>query len=214
MNSASSLRDQLGAILGPGLAVDPLGHAQQVAEIAGVLHEAFQREGLRCTLVGGSAIEVHAPGIYKSGDIDVVIEGPVQGLRGRIAEVFTALGFSSQGRHWSRGDLFVEVPSHMMEDPSEMVRAGSAVFAVVAKEVVLADRVGGFMHWRVTAYGQQVIDMLAAFGDNLDMSWLAPRPHREGSWDAFVRLGDLATSSAPVTEEVLQGLLGELRRRP
>jgi hypothetical protein len=52
------------------MARDPLLHAEQVAAIAGVLHEAFERAGLSATMVGGSAIEIHAPGIYASGDLN------------------------------------------------------------------------------------------------------------------------------------------------
>ena len=137
----SALRDKLAGILAGGLSVDALKHAEQVAQIAAVLHEAFTAVGLRCTVVGGSAIEIHAPGVYKSGDIDVVIDGArTATLEPRIKEVFEGLGFARQGRHWVQGDLFVEVPSHDLSDPSEVVRVGDAVFRVVTKEVVLADR--------------------------------------------------------------------------
>jgi hypothetical protein len=44
------LRARLQIILAAGLAKDPLGHAEQVAEIAGVLHEAFEPEGFSATL--------------------------------------------------------------------------------------------------------------------------------------------------------------------
>src|SRR5690625_4295151 len=38
----------------------------------------------------------------------------------------------------------------------------------------LRDRVVGFEHWKCTAYGEQAIDMLVTFGDELDESWLIP----------------------------------------
>ncbi len=61
-------------ILGQGLSEDALAHAEQVAAVAGVLHEAFEPEGFSATLVGGAAIEIHAPGIYLSGDLDYAFE--------------------------------------------------------------------------------------------------------------------------------------------
>jgi hypothetical protein len=195
------------------MAAEPLAHAGQVTDIAGILHQAFESEGLRCTLVGGSAIEVHAPGIYKSGDIDVVIEGPQRDLRKRINVVFLALGFSPQGKHWNRENLFVEVPDHFMADPTETLTAGKSVFEVVTKEVVLAYRIVGFMHWKTTAYAQQAIDMIVAFGDELDLGWLRSRLEMEASWNAFLRLRQLATSGEPVTEDTLQFILAELHRR-
>ena len=72
MNDSRS--DQLQEILGAGLARDPLKHAEQVARVAGVLHQAFGESGLRSTVVGGPAIELHAPGLYVSGDIDLIVE--------------------------------------------------------------------------------------------------------------------------------------------
>ncbi len=209
------MREKLRTIIAGGMAAEPLQHAEQVAGVAGVLHEAFTKAGLRCTLVGGSAIEVHAPGVYKSGDIDFVIES-IRGanLNGRIREVFQELGFSRRDRHWSIGDLFVEVPSHDLSDPAEVLRYGDAVFEVVKKEVVLADRIVGFKQWGYTGYGQQAIDMLAAFGDRLDMSWLEPKLRSENSLDAFEALRDLAESDQPVTAEGLTALVGRLRRKP
>lgn len=202
-------RLQLQEIVVGGLAVDPLAHAEQIARIAAVLQEAFARHGLQSTLVGGSAIEVHAPGIYRSGDIDLVVER-TRVDAGQMEVVFDELGFQPYGRHWRNGDLFVEVPGTHLSDPAEWMRVGSSVFRVVKKEVVLADRVVGFKQWGVTAYGQQAIDMLAAFGDQLEMQWLRPKLEYEGSYDAFLALNELATSSVPVTRETLSALLDRL----
>ena len=196
------------------MSTDALKHAQQVAQIAAVLHEAFTKVGLRCTVVGGSAIEIHAPGVYKSGDIDVVIDAVcAANLEARIREVFEGLGFARQGRHWVQGDLFVEVPSHDLSDPSEVVRVGDALLRVVTKEVVLADRIVGFKHWNETGYGVQAIDMLAAFGDELDMTWLEPKLRSEGSWDAFEALRELARSREAVTAQSLLAVVDRLRGR-
>jgi hypothetical protein len=58
-------------------------------------------------------------------------------------------------------------------------------------ETVLEDRLKGFKHWEETSYGQQAIDMLAAFGDELDMQWLEAHLKKEAAWDAFVELRNL-----------------------
>lgn len=207
------LRSELEAVLDSGMAEDPIEHATQVARVASILHSAFASAGFEVTLVGGSAIEVHAPGIYRSGDLDVVIE------RGRAEpkpreEIFEALGFNRAGRHWRHGDqLFVEVVSGPVAGPAEEVRVGAAEFRVVKKEVVLRDRLVGFKHWKHTAYGEQAIDMLAAFGDDLDMSWLRPELEREDSLDALEALRPLAHSDVPVTNPMLRDLVDDLNRR-
>jgi hypothetical protein len=209
-----TLRDHLATVLAGGLAREPIEHAQQIGAVAAIISQACYEAGLQCTLVGGSAIEIHAPGIYRSDDVDVVIEGPAaSGLRGRVDQVLGNLGLSPAGRHWRLGDLFVEVPGHAMTDPTDMVRVGSRVFRIVRKDVLLADRIVGFKHWRYTGYGQQAIDMIAAFGDDLDLAWLKERLEREGSWDAFEPLRNLAESNTAVTDETLIAVLDRLHRR-
>ena len=90
---------------------------------------------------------------------------------------------------------------------------GDAEFRIVTKEVVLRDRVAGFKQWKYTGYGQQAIDMLAAFGDELDMSWLAPELEHEDSLDALQALQRLATSHVPVTDRTLTDLVEQLQQR-
>lgn len=200
---------RLRSILEPGLSPDPLAHAEQVAAVASILHEAFTNAGLTPTVVGGSAIELHAPGVYVSRDMDMVIEG-ASFSSGRIGTVFEELGFTRRGRHWSMGDLFVEVPSTRLTDPSEVLQVGPWTFRVIAKEVMLADRIVGFRQWGVSAWGQQAIDLLAAFGDDLDEAWLEERLQAEGSLDALVPLRNLAESDEPVDRNVLDSLLARL----
>jgi hypothetical protein len=208
-----ALRARLQMILEAGLANDPLGHAEQVAGIAGVLHEAFDPEGFSATLVGGSAIEIHAPGIYLSGDLDYVIDRIREGTK-QVSEIFESLGFKKHGgRHWVLEDLFIEQVSSPVAGPTEEVRVGESVFRIVTKEVPLRDRVVGFKQWEYTAYGEQALDMLAAFGDELDEGWLFAELRREDSLDALEALRELARSDEPVTDETLRDLVDRLRGR-
>lgn len=108
----------------------------------------------------------------------------------------------------------MEVPGTYLSDPAEWMRVGDSVFRVVTKEVVLADRIVGFKQWGTTAYGQQAIDMLAAFGDALEMEWLQSKLRYEDCFDAFLALKALAEDSAPVTEESLRALLARLATSP
>jgi hypothetical protein len=208
----AELRSHLTRLLAKGLSPHPAQHARQVAEIAGILHRAFQRHGCTVIMVGGSAIEVHAPGIYTSGDIDVVIERARTTGVDKAAHVFESLGLEHQARHWRHGDLFVEIVSGPVAGPTEEVEVGDAVFRVVRKEVPLRDRIVGFKHWRHTGYGDQAIAMLTAFGDDLDMTWLEPELAREGARDALEALQSLAKSDVPVTHDRLQALIDKLHR--
>jgi hypothetical protein len=82
---------QLKVLLAAEMPEDAVAHARFVAEVAAILHEAFDVVSIRCTLVDGGAIEIHAPGIYKSGDVDVVLERLHDALADS-SEVFEALG--------------------------------------------------------------------------------------------------------------------------
>jgi hypothetical protein len=197
--------------IGQGV-VQPVTHAQQVAKVAGILHSPLTGRGLVPTLVGGSAIEIHAPGIYRSGDLDLVIEG----ARDTVAirdEVFQALGLKRVGRRWRRGDLFVETVPGPVAGPAEEVEVAGATFRVVRTEVQFRDRIVGFKRWRHTAYGDQAIAMLIAFGDDLDMDWLELELRREDALDALQALSSLTSSDEPVTHERLLALVDQLNHR-
>jgi len=208
----AGLGKRLEEVLAPGLADEPVTHAQQVAKVAGILHSALTGRGLVPTLVGGSAIEIHAPGIYMSGDLDLVIEGARNTMAIRD-EVFQALGLSRVGRHWRRGDLFVETVPGPVAGPTEDVEVAGATFRVVRKEVPLRDRVVGFKHWRHTAYGDQAMAMLIAFGNDLDMDWLEPELRREDALDALQALSSLTSSDESITHERLLALVDKLNQR-
>lgn len=212
---ATALSAALDAALAGGMAPEPVAHARQVAAVASALWRAFGSVGVECVLVGGSAIEVHAPGIYVSGDVDVVLDGGGRaGVRETAGAVFAALGFARVGRHWTRGDLFLEVPGTVLDDPTDVMHEGDLRFRVARKEVLLRDRLVGFMHWRHTAYGEQAAAMLAAFGDAVDELWLAKELRREGALAALDGLRTLVASGAPVDERTLDDLLERLHERP
>jgi hypothetical protein len=196
------------------MADDALDHARQIGMATGIISEAFAEDGLRVTLVGGSAIEVYAPGIFKTADIDLVIEA-VKGIlsREQLHPIFERLGFTKDGRHWHRGMLYVEVPSTNLTDHSDRVRIGHLELNVIAKEVLLSERLAGYKYWEYTASAQQAVDMIAAFGDDLRMEILQPLLKREGTEDAYEAIKALAESAKPVTDAGLRDLLEHLRRR-
>lgn len=207
----AELRQRLEDALANGIAEEPRGHAEQVARIAGVLYEAFSAVGLSCTVVGGSAVELHVPGVYTTKDIDLVIE-TVHGIHGdpRVRDVFTALGFRRKGMLWMHGDLAVHTPSSSLSGPDELVRVGDTAFRVLTKEAVLKDRVIAFKWWKSTGDGQQAIDMLAAFGGDVDLAWLRPQLESEDAWDAYLELRRAAESESAITLESLRQLLDSL----
>ena len=90
---------------------------------------------------------------------------------------------------------------------------GDLRFRVARKEVLLRDRIVGFMHWKHTAYGEQAAAMLAAFGGALDEAWLTAELRGEGALPALDALRALVASGAPLDERTLDDVLERLHRR-
>lgn len=185
-------------------------HHEWLAGAVAYIGEAFRRRGLPVTLVGGGAIELHAPGAYATGDADLIVEGAT---RDDLTDVFAALGFRKRGRHWVREELFVEVPSTRLTEPTEELSLGDLSVRVVKKEVVLAERIVGFKHWQVPAYGMQAIDMIHAFGPDLDEAFLRKRLRQESSEDAYDLLSEYARRPEPFSVADLERELDRMLRR-
>lgn len=184
-------------------------HVEKLTVAAAVVSEVLRLRGMQATLVGGGAIEFYASEAYTTTDIDLVVEGKT---RGEIDAALTEFGFQRRGRHWVLGDVFVEVPGNWMPDPAEVVAVGSLSLRVVRREVVLADRIVGFKHWRATAYGAQAVALLALFGNAVDETMLRTRLRKEGAEDALDLLLTLSSTDETVSEERLRELLAKLHR--
>lgn len=209
------LRGQLEQILADGLAEDPVEHAEQIAGVAGVLSEAFADLDMEVVIVGGSAIEIHAPGGYVSADMDIIIERKKRiPFDPRISRMFKRLGFQKKNRHWILGDLWVDIPDVHVDGSVEILRVGAAVFRIIRKEDLLAERVAGFKHWPGgLAYGQQAITLLEALRAELDWERLRQCVEKETALDALEELDALAKRTSEVSTEALQGILDRLRAK-
>jgi hypothetical protein len=199
----------LRAILDHALHTD-MPHVERLAIAAAVISELLRRHGMVATLVGGGAIELYAPGVHATSDIDLVVEG---GTRTDLDAVLVAFGFERRGRHWVLEDLFVEVPGNWMSDPVDVVSVGSLSLRVVRQEVVLADRIIGFKHWRTTAYGAQALALLQVLGASLDDRLLRARLRAEDAEDAYDVLRELADSGTTIGEAELEAVLRRLHEQ-
>ncbi|HSU12871.1 hypothetical protein [Longimicrobium sp.] len=176
-------------------------HVERLTLAAAVLQTALREAGMEATLVGGGAIEFYIPDAYTTSDIDLVVE---RQTREALDDVFTSLGLTRRGRHWVRGELFVEVPGNYMAEPTEEFTIGPMTLRVVRKEYVLADRVIGFRHWKYWAYGVEAIEMIRALGSQIDEAALRAYLRKEGSEHAYDLLREIMASGEPLTEQTLE----------
>ncbi|HEX6039253.1 hypothetical protein [Longimicrobium sp.] len=101
-------------------------------------------------------------------------------------------------------DLFVEAPGSSLERRVvETVPLGEFELKVLKKEHVLAERIVGFRRWKSWAYGIQAIDMMEAFGDDLDEGFLRVWLRHEGSEDGYDHLREIAASGVAITAQEL-----------
>lgn len=210
-------RALIATLAAEGWSAKPERRAEQTATLMSALSEEFSSHGLRAVLVGGSAIEVWAPGAYVSDDTDVVVTGRPTGtpLPERAAAVLQSLGFVKHGLGWEMGPLYVHVVGYDVHDPTTEIVLGSLRFEAVTPEVLLADRMIGFKHWpNSTAYGQQAIALLAALGDNLDEEWLRGRLRRDSAEDVLDALRGPMANGEPITLGQLELLQERLRGVP
>lgn len=107
-------------------------------------------------------------------------------------------------------DIFLEVPGNWMSDPIEVITVGPFSLRVVRQEVVLADRIIGFKHWRTTAYGAQAVALLQVLGASLDDRLLRERLQAEDALDAYEALRALAASDMVVRDAELEAVLQRL----
>ncbi|HEX8210940.1 MAG TPA: hypothetical protein VF584_12255 [Longimicrobium sp.] len=178
-------------------------HVERIVLAAAVIATALERAGMQATLVGGAAIEFHAPSAYATADLDFVVEGR---NRAAVNEVLTALGMRQQGRHWVRGDLFVEVPSSLPERAGGHVPDRSVHLARDPQRIRTRGSHIGYRWWRYAGYGLQALDMIDAFSSELDEAALRAHLRKEGAEDTYDLLRRVSASGIRPTLEELDAL--------
>jgi hypothetical protein len=53
---------------------DETDHPTRILKAAVIVAESLRRQGLDAVLVGGAAVEIHAPGAYTTTDLDFVVQ--------------------------------------------------------------------------------------------------------------------------------------------
>lgn len=181
-------------------------HVERMTVAAAIISTALDRSGMRATLVGGGALEFHVPDAYRTSDLDFVVE---RGTRETINDVFLSLGLRRNGRHWVRDDLFVEVPGNYMDEPVDEMQVGPFTFRVITKEALLAESIVGFRQWKYWGHGLQALDMLYAFGGELNLDPVRAALRKEGAEHALDVLLSVVASGEGMDAHALDRLWHE-----
>ncbi len=116
---------------------------------------ALSKNGLKNVLVGGAVAAIYSKGLYKSGDLDFVIES--YGYKKNVLdETMNEIGFKKVNRHWVHPDckhLYVEFcnpPVAIGDDykiePIRKVENGVEV-AILTPTDCVRDRLAGYLYW-------------------------------------------------------------------
>lgn len=216
LDDFSDLREELDEILADPELVGEEGHTERMARACAVICTAFDRRGLRATVVGGGALELYAPSRYTSGDNDLVVEyAGTRPSRKILGQVFDELGFErwkKSLRHWVRDDFFVEVPGDVLEGEADEFRIGTHTLRVIKREYLLVERLVDWEQTGSEASGLQGAWMLEAFREELDEELLAGLLRKERVEKAHEAMLGLVRSGATIDAPALRGLRDGLRR--
>jgi len=111
------------------------------------------KNGIDTILVGGAVAAIYSKGIYKSGDLDLVLKSYIQG---KIPELMKEIGFKkSGGRHYTHPEcqIFVEFmfgPAGIGDDvnikPDQMKVDGQTIY-IYSPTDCIRDRLASYIHY-------------------------------------------------------------------
>lgn len=150
------------------------------------------KNGIETVLVGGAVAAIYSEGIYKSGDLDLVLRTYVDG---KISGIMEAIGFKkSSGRHYVHPDCdkFVEFmfgPAGIGEDikivPDKRVVEGQTLY-IYSPTDCIRDRLASYIHFKARECLDQAVLVARKFPFNHSKvkSWCAS----EGAPEAYEEL--------------------------
>lgn len=147
------------------------------------------KSGIQTILVGGAVAAIYSDGIYKSGDLDLVIKTYIDK---KIPEVMESIGFKkSVGRHFIHPecDKFVEFmfgPAGIGDDvkikPDEVKVEGQTLF-IYSPTDCIRDRLASYIHFKARECLDQAVLVAQRFPFNRQKvkAWCAA----EGAPEAY-----------------------------
>ncbi len=147
---------------------------------------ALSKDGIPTILVGGAVAAIYSEGVYRSGDLDIIIESSK--VSDKLLEASMAsIGFSKSGRHWIHPECnhlyieFVSPPLAIGDDysikPKEVNRYGQLIKILSAEDCV-RDRLASYVYFKARECFDQAY--LVAKRQNIDVKTIYSWAKREG----------------------------------
>ncbi|MEN0058489.1 MAG: hypothetical protein AAGB31_06620 [Bdellovibrio sp.] len=148
--------------------------------------------GIKTILVGGAVAAIYSDGIYKSGDLDLVLKTYIEG---KITPIMESIGFKrSSGRHYihPQCDKFIEFmygPAGIGDDvnikPDKVKIEGQTLY-IYSPTDCIRDRLASYIHFKARECLDQavLVAQRLPFNQAKVKSWCAA----EGAPEAFDEL--------------------------
>jgi hypothetical protein len=147
---------------------------ERTVYVMSVMTPKLEEKGVKCVIVGGSAVEFYTRDWYATGDIDLAID---RGKRTEVTKVFEGYGFKSEGRMWVREDLglYLEIPGDINDiDLKRITKVNTDVgYAyIIGMEDIILDRLNAAEHWNSEGDKEQAIRIAAIYYDDIDWAYV------------------------------------------
>lgn len=166
---------------------------ERMVYVMSLITPRLEEKGVKCVVVGGSAVEFYTRDWYATGDIDLAV---TKDKRKIIDEAMKELGFSSEGRMWVREDLnlYIETPGDIRTidmDKTTRIETDAGYTYIIGLEDIILDRISAALHWKSESDKEQAIRMASIYFDKID-------------WDYIRKLSKKDNAEA-MLDEILEG---------
>lgn len=155
----------------------------------------LEGEGIHSVLVGGAVVAIHTSGLYRSGDLDMVVDSVRRRDLGKLLE---KLGFlpdrSRYFKHPECPHLFLEFPRGPVEIGEEYpivpeeVQVEGRTIRLLSPTDSVKDRLAGYIHWKSRANFEQALLICRQQQERVDLNQVERWCEREGGKAAYDEL--------------------------
>lgn len=153
--------------------------------------------GIPTVLVGGAVVAIYSEGLYRSGDLDMVLDPH---RRSEVTEALKEIGFvpdkSRYFKHPECKHLYLEFPPGPVElgeehpvYPAEIPVEGR-ILRLLSPTDCVKDRLAAYIHWNLRDNFRQAVLVARRQKERIDFQNLAAWCEREGGAEAYAKLLD------------------------
>lgn len=152
----------------------------------------LEGEGISSVLVGGAVVAIYTEGLYRSGDLDMVLDAAASE---KLEQALKKIGFEpSRSRYFKHPEcphLFLEFPRGPVEigeeypvTPAEIEIEGRTL-RILSPTDSVKDRLAGYIHWKSRVYLEQAVLICVRQKVRVDLEVVREWCIREGGEHEF-----------------------------